>query len=612
MNTAADFKFKIADLPSKPGIYIYHNFKKQIIYVGKAKNIKNRVSSYFNKKPETFKLAKLVSEIDQIDYLVTDNEVEALIAEYNFIKEYHPKYNVEYRDDKSYPCLSISINDEYPRLHLTREKHRKGRRYFGPYAQVMAAKEALDTLLTIFPIRTCSDHLFARAKLTSSPCLYYHINRCVAPCVGKASPKLYNRLVTEIIAFLEGRQEQVIANLKLEMEKAARQLEFEKAAYYRDRLKAAKQILEKQKVSSDNLASQDALGLSVGKDVSCVQLLKIRNGKLIASQSYILNYGEDISCQELLASFVKQNYLTGADLPKELILPLKIDDIAIIEKLLAKQRNWQVKITVPRRGKKRELVKMAEENAKLSFRHYLNHASRERQKRDKALEEIKLALGLKHRPNLIEGVDVSTISGTSAVASIVSFKEGLASKQNYRRYKLTSRKYPNDFAMMKEVIKRRLSHLGDAQHQQAKLPDLVLVDGGKPQLKAALEAAFELGINDLTVAALAKKEEIIFIPGKKAGLSLAGNSAGLQLLQQIRDEAHRFALNYHQHRRRTAMLKTTIDQIPGVGRKRRQALLKAFGSLKQLRAASQTEIAAVPGISNKLAKVISDWLRKLS
>jgi len=604
MSNYQNLRLQVDKVPDNPGIYLFHNEGGKVIYVGKAGNLKKRVRSYFNKKQKYSKVAMMVKEIATLDYYITENEVEALIMENNFIKKFQPEFNVAYRDDKSYPYLAISLKTAYPRLRYTRENHRRDTRYFGPYPSANAMRETLDLIISVFPIRSCSDSLFKRAKMADRPCLYYHINRCSAPCVGKISDEDYRLLVASITAFLEGRQEQVITDLGRRMKAAAAAEEFEQAAYYRDRLNAAKKILIKQKVSTDNHLDQDIFGLAIEKDNSVVQLLKVRNGKLIGTEDFILDKGRGVSNEELLGSLIKQYYLNGIYLPKEVLVSVALRDAEVVAASFSGMRGSRVKISAPRRGLKKRLVDMAVENAVHALERYKTRFDFETSKITVALANLKESLNLE-KMDIIECYDISNISGQESVGSMVTFKAGRPQRQAYRRFKVRDEGSPNDYAMMKEILSRRFSHfLAEGEGRFALKPDLVIVDGGKPQLKAALEVFGRLDIVGIPVVGLAKKEEELYLPGQSEPLILERGSDELHLIERIRDEAHRFAHSYHQKLKRRTMKVSVLDKVEGIGPARKRKLLRCFGSVSKIKQAGVEELEPLVG------KVLAERLVK--
>ncbi|MDP1809096.1 MAG: excinuclease ABC subunit UvrC [Actinomycetota bacterium] len=592
---------EVKNLPDKPGVYLFKNEGGLVLYIGKAKSLKKRVRSYFTKNTSLPKVKLMVAQAAKLDYHVTATEVEALVFEANLIKRYRPKYNVSYRDDKSYPYLAVCSRESWPRVKYTREKHRADTRYFGPYTGARALRETLDTLMKIFPLRACSNTVMARAEKTGRPCLYFHIDRCPGPCVGRADAKEYGRTLEQLCAFLEGRQEQVIADLNREMEAASRHLAFERAALFRDRIRTAAQILEKQRVAADTRLNQDIFGLEVEDELGCIQLLKVRAGKLIGSEDFIVDEAGGCEAKEVITSFVKQYYEELTAFPDEVVLPRRLDEPGAIAVWLGTMKGRTIKLTVPSRGAKKRLVEMAMENAVHSLARFKLRSGHEAKSIKAGLDELQKALGLPQVPAAIECFDISTISGAHSVGSMVVFLSGRPARQHYRRFKIRSAAgEPNDFAMMKEVVSRRLKHAGgDAKF--AALPDLVLVDGGKPQLTAALEALEAAGVAGVPAAALAKKREELFLPGRDEPVLLPEGSQGLYLIQRIRDEAHRFAIAYHRQLRADTMRGSSLDSLPGIGPKRRQMLLKKFGSLKKVKAAGEDELVAA-GLPRALAK----------
>lgn len=528
------------------------------------------------------------------------------MLECNLIKEHHPKYNVSYRDDKSYPYLAVCFDEDWPRVRYTRETHRRDRRYFGPYTNARVLREVLDTLLKIFPLRACSGTVYSRAKGTGRPCLYFHINRCPGPCVGRADPENYGRTLKQICAFLEGRQELVIADLTHEMEAASEQLEFERAAVFRDRIRTATQVLEKQRVDVDNRLNQDVFGLAVEDDIGCAQLLKIRAGKLVGSEDFIIEQAGGAAERELLTGFVKQYYDATAVLPDEILVPIALDEPEAIAAWLAEKKGRKVKLAVPGRGLKKRLAEMATENALHSLARHKLRIGHEAKTITAGLAELGEVLGLDGPPAIIECFDISNISGLHAVGSMVVFSGGKPQKAAYRRFKIrTGEGRPDDFKMMKEVISRRLRH-GSGDPKFALPPNLMIVDGGRPQLKAALEAVAEAGVAGISVASLAKKDEEIYLPGRDRPIRLSRRSPGLQMLQRLRDEAHRFAVDYHRKLRGATVRGSELDKVVGIGPQRRQLLLRKFGSLKKIREAGEDALVSA-GLPRDIAKrVIQD------
>ncbi len=593
--------------PDQSGVYLFKDEGGNVLYVGKAKSLKNRVRSYFQKNHPLEKVRRLVEGSSFLDYFVTATEVEALVLECNLIKRYRPRYNVEYRDDKSYPYLAVDLKQDWPRVRYTRERHRRDTRYFGPYTNAKVLKETLDTLLKIFPLRTCSDSVLTRAERMGRPCLYYHIGRCPGPCIGEIGREEYRRTIERISAFLEGRQEQVVADLTKEMERASEAQEYERAALFRDRVKVASQTLEKQRVTTDSRLNQDIFGVAEEDDVACVQLLKVRSGKLVGSEDFIVELLAATDTREILTGFIKQYYDSTPVVPDEVVLSEGLEEPEAIEAWLGEKRGRIFKMIVPKRGLKRRLVEMAIENAWHSLGRFKVRSDHESKKVMAGLMELQEAAGLDAPPGTIECFDISNISGTNAVGSMVVFLGGRPARQAYRRFKIKSGQgEPNDFAMMKEVVRRRLAR-GSKDPNFAVRPDLIIVDGGKPQLRAAMEALEAADIDSVPLAALAKQREELFLPGRSDPVRLPERSAGLYLLQRVRDEAHRFAVDYHRRLRSKSMRASRLDDIPGLGEKRRTLLLRKFGSVKRISEAQEEDLVAA-GLPRPVAKNVRDAL----
>lgn len=603
----ANLRREARNAPERPGVYLFKDEGGNVLYVGKAKSLKNRVRSYFQKNHPLEKVRRLVDGSRFLDFFVTATEVEALVLECNLIKRYRPRYNVEYRDDKSYPYLAVDLKQEWPRVRYTRERHRRDTRYFGPYTNAQALKETLDTLLKIFPLRTCSDSVLVRAKRTGRPCLYYHIGRCPGPCIAKIDHAEYGRTIERISGFLEGRQEQVIADLTKEMEQASQAQEYERAGLFRDRVKTASQTLEKQRVATDSRLNQDIFGVAEEDDIACVQLLKVRSGKLVGSEDFIVELAAGTDTCEILSSFIKQYYDSTPIIPDEVVLAEELEEPEAIASWLSEKRGRALAMTVPKRGLKKRLIEMAVENAWHSIGRFKVRSEHESKKVMAGLMELQAALGLDAPPATIECFDISNISGTNAVGSMVVFLGGRSARQAYRRFKIkTGQGEPNDFAMMKEVVGRRLAR-GSKDPKFAVRPDLIIVDGGKPQLRAAMEALAAADIDSVPLAALAKQNEELYLPGRADPVRLPERSAGLYLVQRIRDEAHRFAVDYHRRLRSKSMRASRLDDISGLGEKRRTLLLRHFGSVKRIAQAQEEELVAA-GLPRPVAKNVKDAL----
>jgi len=595
---------RLADFPEKPGVYIMKDKRNKIIYVGKAVSLKNRVKSYFQSpKNLPIKVASMVSKIEDIEYIVTDSEIEALILECNLIKFHKPKYNILLRDDKQYPYIRITLNEAYPRIEVVRTVKRDGARYFGPYADAGAMREAIDVINKIFPIRSCKKDL-SQVPLDERPCLNYHIKRCMAPCQGNVREEEYNEMINNIIMFLEGKRETLVKQLKDRMQEAADNLDFERAAVLRNQILALEKVLEKQKVVSTDMVDQDIIAMARGNGNVCIQVFFIREGKLISREPFILNNTDDVERKEILTSFVKQFYSNTHFIPKEIIIEEDIDDREIIEEWLSRKKASKVSVVIPKRGKKKELAQMVAENAVEYLEQVESKEEREKFKNKKALEELKEYLGLDTIPYRIEGFDISNTQGTESVASMVVFEGAQPKKEDYRKFKIKTVEGPNDFESMKEVIMRRFKRALSGDEKFQKLPDLLLIDGGKGQLKYAREALRELGLSHIPTIGLAKEFEHIFVENRDDPIILPEDSEALYLVQKLRDEAHRFALSFHTSLRSKKNLRSVLDDIPGIGKTRRLALLKALGGLEGIKRASIEELAAVPGMNRKAAEAV--------
>ena len=601
---------RLADFPEKPGVYIMKDKRNRIIYVGKAVSLKHRVRSYFQyQKNLPVKVASMVSKIEDIEYIVTDSEVEALILECNLIKFHKPRYNILLRDDKQYPYIRITLNERFPRIEVVRTVKKDGARYFGPYANAGAMREAIDVINKIFPIRSCKKDL-SEVPIDERPCLNYHIKRCLAPCQGFVKDEEYNEMINNIIMFLEGKRETLVKQLKDRMQEAAEKLDFERAAVLRNQISALEKVLEKQKVVSTDMIDQDIIAMARGSGIVCIQVFFIREGKLISREPFILNNTDDIERQEILTSFVKQFYNNAHFIPKEIIIDEDIDDRDTIEEWLSRKKGQKVYVLIPKRGEKKKLAQMVAENARAYLEQVESREERERIRNLQALEELKKFLNLKELPQRIEAFDISNTQGTESVASMVVFEDAQPKKEDYRKFKIKTVEGPNDFESMKEVISRRFKRALSGDRKFQKLPDLLLIDGGKGQLKYAREALKELGLSHILTIALAEEYEHIFVEGRDDPIVLPENSEALFLVQRVRDEAHRFALSFHRSLRSKRNLRSVLDDIPGIGKARRLALLKTLGGLEGIKRATLEELAAVPGMNRKAAQAVHEYFRK--
>ena len=609
---------KLKMLPAKPGVYLYRNQGGEVIYVGKAVSLKHRVRSYFlpgaKHLPRT---SKMLEKMVDFDYIVTDSEVEALILEQNLIKEHRPRYNVQLKDDKSYPYLKVTINENYPRVFITRRRLKDGARYFGPYAKVGAVNQTLALLMKIFPFRSCKK---PEPAVRERPCLNHHIKRCLGPCCGLTNQEEYRAMIGEVCLFLEGRQEILSNHLQSRMEEAAEKLDFEQAARLRDQLQYVREVSERQKVISDGLGDQDVIALASIADEACIMVFFVRDGKFVGRDFFIMKGSEGLEKPVVLQAFIKQFYSEVEFIPKELLLSEEIEEEkSIIEEWLSGRKGVKVSLKTPRRGEKRQLVEMAASNALLALEQAQNERGAVRDRLTAALSELTAVLQLERPPYRLECFDISNTQGTGSVASMVVFEDGKPAREQYRRFKIRTVAGPDDYASMQEVLRRRfnravaekeLLNTGQMSAREAKfsrLPDLLVVDGGKGQLTAARLVMKELGFAHIPTFGLAKEEELLFREGLERPIALPRDSQGLYLLQRLRDEAHRFAITYHRQVRGHAGLRSLLDEIEGVGEVRRGALLKAFGSAKGIAKATLEELTALKGMNKTVAQKVYDY-----
>ena len=591
---------KLKILPTEPGVYLFKNNRGGVIYIGKAINLRKRVKSYFSSgHAASPKTQALVKNIADVEYLLTDSEVEALILESNLIKKHQPKYNIRLTDDKSYPYLRVTLQEEYPRLEITRTLQKDGSRYFGPYTNVGAVQETLKLLKRVFPLRSCRQK---QVKKRKRPCLNAHIQRCIAPCQGLVSPEEYRHLIEEVILFLEGKEEKLVQKLKKQMQEAAARLDFEQAAELRDQLLAVEKVREKQKIVSSSFDDFDLLNYVQGRELSCVQIFFVRGGKLMGGDHFLLEGGPEKEGAEILTAFLKQYYYQSRFIPGQILLPEEVEEKEVLQSWLQEKKGGKVVFQVPQRGQKKKLLELAAKNARESLQQETK-LRKERQQREKiALAEITQIFNLTESPWRIECYDISNFQGQEAVAAMVVFEECKPKQSQYRRFKIKTVEGPDDFASMVEVIRRRLQRALRGDERFSALPDLVLIDGGKGQLSAALSVMKELGIKQIPVVALAEEEEMLFYGEGAVPVVLPRDSQGLYLLQRIRNEAHRFAVTYHRLLRGRRNLASVLDDIPGLGPQRKAVLLQQFQfSLTKIRQASLAELQQVKGLGSKTA-----------
>jgi excinuclease ABC subunit C len=614
-------------LPDEPGVYLFRDARGKVVYVGKAKSIRKRVASHFS-NPSTRGGRDLVDMIDQIEALVVHTEAEALLVEQNFIKQYKPRFNIRLRDDKSYPYIAISLDEDFPRVYFTRERHRRDRAYFGPYSNAKRVRSTLEVLGKVFMFRSCEGT--EPGRRSGSPCLDYYIKRCEAPCVGYVSREDYRRGIDGVVDFLSGRYREIERQLERSMREASADQRFEDAARDRNRLRAVRSLLERQRVANEAVGTLDAIAVAISEEEANAQVFQLRDGVLSDRQSFYLDNASGGGILEVAEAFILQYYTSAMMVPPQLVVQREVGATPALAEALSARRGGPVEIRAAERGDKRRILELAERNARLALDQEKLRSERRRQQRVEALDGLQNALGLDAIPLRIECFDISTLMGTNTVASMVVFEGGAPKKSDYRRFKifgatsengasensppriLARTEGPDDFAAMEEVLGRRMRrferqqdispHDKDYDPSFAALPNLIVIDGGKGQLSAGLRALAPFRERGVMVISLAKRIEEVFIPGRPAPLRLAHHTPELQLLQRVRDEAHRFAITHHRIRRDRAMTASILDELPGVGPARKRALLSHFGSPEAILGASREELEGVPGMPGKLAR----------
>jgi excinuclease ABC subunit C len=630
-------------IPTAPGVYRFRDEHRRVVYVGKAKNLRSRLTSYFqdiaNLHPRT---ASMVTSAASVEWTVVSTEVEALQLEYSWIKEYDPRFNVKYRDDKSYPWLAVTLNEEFPRVMVGRGAKKKGWRYFGPYSHAWAIRETVDLLLRVFPMRSCSNGVFKRSAQIGRPCLLGYIGKCAAPCVGRVSAEEHRAIVEDFCDFMGGQTTAFLKRVEKEMYAASAEMDFERAARLRDDLGALNRALEKQAVVLGDGTDADVIAFAEDPLEVAVQIFIVRGGRVRGQRGWVADKVDDADTAGLVERFLLQLYTeeSGDAIPREVLVPAVPDDREALEDWLSSLKGSRVGIRVPQRGDKKALQETVGRNALQSLGLHKTKRASDLTTRNRALEEIQVALGLPGAPLRIECFDISNLQGTEVVGSMVVFEDGLARKGEYRRFVVRGVEGQNDVASMHEVVTRRFRRLLDERAEMpdldgasgpvgdegegpllidpetgrpkkfAYVPGLVVVDGGPPQVAAAQRALDELGIDDVPVCGLAKRLEEVWLPGQEDPVVLPRTSEGLYLLQRVRDEAHRFAITHHRSRRSKSMVESVLDDVPGLGEVRRKSLLRQFGSLRKLRAATVEEIAAVPGIGPRTAEAIAAALEE--
>ncbi len=617
----ASLEAQAASLPNSPGVYLFKDGKARVLYVGKADVLRDRVRSYFGPSLEV-RHVRLVERAERIEYVVTGSISEAYLLENNLIKQHRPRYNIRLKDDKSYPYVKVTLGEDFPRILRTRILGDRSARYFGPFANAKSVDESLDLLQKLFPYRTCKLRIDAgadgRGKTVppsalpgGRPCLLYHLKRCTAPCVGNTTREEYRTTIDKSVLFLEGRYETLARGAKTEMEAASESLDFERAAVLRDRVRAIERTLDRQEVHAYKGDDFDVLAAAISEGDAVVQVFRVRDGTVVGRDHFALEGSEGATTAEVIASFLRLHYALAGALPPEIVTPAPLPDSDALAQFLAARRDGPVAIHVPQRGRKRRLAELAARNAADALEQERVRWLADRGKTDIALKELQEALGLEGQPKRIECFDVSHVQGTSVVASMVVFEDGRPAKSQYRRFRAKVQDRNDDFANMRETLKRRFYRSGAdgaASPQGWALPDLVILDGGKGQLSAGLDALADAGRLQIPLAALAKEREEIFVPQRGDPIVLPRTSQGLYLVQRIRDEAHRFAVTYHQQLRSKRAIRSVLDDVSGVGPAKKRALLKRFGSVRGMREAPEADLAAVAGVGPALARRIKDAL----
>jgi excinuclease ABC subunit C len=605
---------KLKALPAKPGVYLFRDARGEVLYIGKAKSLRPRVRSYFQAGSDTrTAIAQLPARVADLEVIVTDTEVEALHLEQNLVKRHRPPFNVRLRDDKSFPYIAVTVEDEYPRVMFTRERHRRGVIYFGPYANAKKVRETLDVLNRVFPYRPCEGPQPGRHS--GIPCLDYHIERCLAPCVGYVSQEDYRHVIDGVVEFLSGETRPILRELEEKMRQAAEEERFEEAARYRNRLFSVRHLAERQAADKRAVGTIDVIGIAAEDDRAAVQVFPLRDGKLIDRYSFHLENAEGQDLPTMLEAFILEYYGSAPSVPPQVVVPRGIGDTAPLAEFLTERRGSKVEVRAAERGEKRRLQELATQNARVALASDAATAEQTRLRRVEALEELREALNLEALPLRIECYDISNIQESSAVGSMVVFQDAVAKKAHYRKFGIKGGDGQDDFAALAQVVSRRFARMRDVADEEydesfSATPNLVVVDGGKGQLSAVLAAMQAFDLPRVAVISLAKREEEVFVPDRPEPIALDRHSAGLQLLQRIRDEAHRFALGFHRQRRDSKAKESIFDTLAGVGPARRRALLRHFGSAERFLAASQEELEGVPGMPQKTARSIYAQLHK--
>ena len=623
LDFAAGERPSLSELPDRPGVYLFRDGDGRVLYVGKARSVRKRVSNYFGAPSSlTARTQALMTTARRVEWVVVTGEVQALLLEYSLIQEHKPRYNVRYRDDKSYPYLAVTLNDTWPKATVMRGRKRRGTKYYGPYAHAYAIRETVDLLTRVFPMRTCSESLFNECNRLDRPCLYFHIGRCPGPCVGEVSEEDYRANVDGFTRFLDGDVEGTLTRLDKEMHAAAERQEFEHAARRRDQLAAARKAIERQEMVTKTRLDADVVAVAESELDASVQVFFVRGGRVAGRKGYHAEVIEEQTSAERLTLFLQSLYAERDDIPSEVLVPFEPDERDVMEELLTQVSGHKVRIRIPKSGERAGVLQVVRDNAEQALRELSAKRRTDLAARSRALQELQYELGLPEAPLRIECYDISTLQGDETVGSMVVFEDGAPKKSDYRKFKVKRQEGMDDFKAMHEVVLRRFKRYiqeqdkpraeGERPKKFAYRPQLVLIDGGRGQLNAAMRAMEDAGVEGIPVAALAKRLEEVYVPGRPDPISIPRTSEALYVVQHVRDEAHRFALGYHRQRREAAMRRSVLDEIPGVGRTRKLALLKWFGSLEAMGRATVDEIRAVPGIPRHLAEAIHRRLQKES
>ncbi len=610
-----DIQEELKKVPDNPGVYLMKNKFGEIIYVGKAKSLKKRVKQYFHSKNHASKILVMISNISEFEYIITDNEVEALILEANYIKKYKPKYNTLLRDDKQYPYIKISVQEKYPRIYKVREVKRDGAKYYGPYISNYAVNEIIEIIGSLYKLRKCSLKLDGK-RVNQRPCLNYHINKCTAPCMGNVDYKEYKEEVNKAISFLSGKEEEIIDSLKDKMKQASQNLDYEKAAKFRDQIKALEIISEKQKiVSTTSSMDQDVIGSAIGIEEACMQVFFIRNGKIIGREHFLLtNISENDTREEIIKSFITQFYTGTVYIPKEIYIETEIEDLETFEDFLSEKRGNKVSVKVPAKGEKSMLIKMVKKNALEILEKGSQRIKKELDESIQAVEELRELLEMNERPMRIEAYDISNIQGVESVGSMVVFENGTMSKANYRRFKIKTVHGPDDYKSMEEVLERRINR-GLSENDDIKgfnkMPDIILVDGGKGQANIAENVIENYGLK-IPVCGMIKDDKHttrgLIYKGKE--IELKQTDRVYRLIYKIQEEAHRFAIEYHRNLRDKTLFKSELDNIENIGHKRKISMLKTFGSVDNIKTKSIDELMNAPGMNIKAAESVYNYFNR--